>query len=117
MTGTKKINVRGAEVIITVSNYICTLDVTITVDVSPLDAQEPDHSPHQLLNYLYSYLPRYKTGQYYWWCKTFYKVTCKSGSQAQRIIKSQLAKIDDAVAQAIIDRDARKAHLAIALSD
>jgi hypothetical protein len=117
MTGTKTINVRGAEVIITVSNYVSSLDITITVDVSPLDAQEPDHSPHQLCNYLFGYLPRYKTAQSYWWCKTHYKVSCKTGSQAQRIIKSQLAKIDDAIAQAIIDRDARKAHLNIALQD
>ena len=111
MTGSKTqtYDVRGAEVIVTANVYPWKIDVCITVDLSSLDAEEPDHSPHQLINYLS--LPGYDKGRSYWWCKTSRSVTVRTGSQARRVIKHALAKIDDAVAQAIIDRTARKSHI------
>jgi len=109
MTDSKTYNVQGASVITTVTVYPHTLKIDITVDLSPLDQDEPSHGPHRLYNYFQ--LPRYKTGQTYWWCKFHFSVCVKSGSQARRVIKHALDKIDDAVFQAKLDRDARKAQL------
>lgn len=108
MTDTKTYDVRGAEVTITASTYIGTIDLHITVDCSPLDVEEPDHSAHQLVGYLM--LPGYERPSAYWWCKRRCDVTVHTGAQAQRVIKHALAKIDDAIAAALIARNARKAE-------
>lgn len=109
MTDSKTYNVRGAEVIVTANLYPQQIEVHITVDLSPLDRSEPEHSPNNLTEYLQ--LPRYGTGDSYWWCKWHRKVTVRTGSQAHRVIKHALARIDDAVASAIIAREARKAQM------
>jgi hypothetical protein len=109
MTDSKTYQVRGAEVIVTASIYKEYIDVHITVDLNNLDKDEPDHSPHTLIHYLN--LPGYSTGECYWWSKTHRKVVVRTGSQANRVIKTALAKIDDAISQALIDRKARKAHM------
>jgi hypothetical protein len=109
MTDSKTYSIRGAEVIVTASLYPETIDINITVDLSNLDKSEPDHSPHMLIKYLD--LHGYQEGQTYWWAKTHRNITVKTGSQAQRVIKNALIRIDDAIYQAIIKRDARKANL------
>ena len=110
MTDTKNYQVNGASVIITARNRQYYIDLNICVDLSALDVDEPDHSDHNLINYLD--LPGYKTGQSYWWAKTYHNVTVRTGSQARRVIKHALAKIDDAISAAIIARNARKAEMA-----
>ena len=116
MTGTHTHNVAGIDVITTVTVYPSTIDITITVDLSKADVDLPDHSPHQLINYMWEYLAGYRTAQTYWWSKLHRKLTVRTGSQARRVIKHALAKIDDAVCQAKIDRSARAEHLTVALS-
>lgn len=108
-TTTKTYPVRGAEVTVTASVYPQTIDISITVDLSALDAGEPPHSPHTLINYMI--LPGYAAGQTYWWCKTSRQVKVRTGSQAQRVLKHALARIDDAIHDALLAREARKAHL------
>ncbi len=109
MTDSKTYDVRGAQVTVTASIYPQTIDVSITVDTSPLDVDLPNHSPHNLISYLD--LPRYTTRDNYWWAKVHRKVTCKTGSQAQRIIKHALTQIDDAVYQALLARSTRMAEI------
>jgi len=106
MTDSKNYNVAGAEVIITANTYPTTIKIHITIDLSLLDKDEPNHSAHQLINYLV--LPGYKTRDSYWWCKTYREINCKSASQARRIIKNALVKIDDAVSAALLTRSIRK---------
>ena len=110
MTDTKTYQVNGASVIITARNRQYHIDLNICVDLSALDADEPDHSDHNLIKY--QDLPSYKTGQSYWWAKTYHNVTVHTGSQARRVIKNALVKIDDAISAAIIARNARKAEMA-----
>jgi hypothetical protein len=111
MTGSKTVthNVSGAEVTITANAYVDTIDLLITVDLSALDIDLPDHSPHQLMEYLN--LSGYDIGPTNWWCKTHRKIRVRTGSQARRVIKSAITKIDDAVAGAIIKRKSRLAEL------
>jgi hypothetical protein len=109
MTNSKTYNVAGAQVEITANLYQSTVIIHITVDFSNLDKDEPDHSAHNIINYVN--LPHYVKGKTYWWCKLSRTINCKTGSQARRIIKNALVKIDDAVCQAIIDRNARKSHM------
>lgn len=111
MTGSKKYAVRGAEVEVTASIYQDTIKLHITLNVASLDNEEPDHSPHQLINYVRPHLPGYDTPGTYWWSKSHRLITVRTGSQANRVIKHALAKIDDAIAQALIDRAARKAQM------
>ncbi len=111
MTDSKQYTVRGAEVIITASIYPTTVNVSITVDLSNLDREKHLHSPHQLINYLV--LPGYHTRDTYWWCKTSRKITVRTGAQASRVIKHALAKIDDAVSEALIARTARESQMAV----
>ena len=106
MTDSKTYSVQGADITVTVSVYAQSVDVNITVDTSKLDAGLPDHSPHSLLrNYLN--IAHYSTRQSYWWDHCYYKITVKTVSQANRVIKSQLAKIDDAIYQALQIRKSR----------
>ena len=114
MTDSKNYQVAGATVAATVNVYVKTIDVHITVDLSALDKDESEHSPHQLINYIE--LPGYRTRDCYWWCKLHRTVSMRTGSQARRVIKAALTKIEDAVSQAVIDRNARKKHAAIAFS-
>ena len=109
MTDSKTYTMQGADVTITASVYPSKIDLTITVDLTKCDLNEPDHSGHQLINYLD--LPGYKTGQSYWWAKTKRSISVKTGTQARRVIKTALTKIDDAVAVAIIKRMARKSEM------
>ena len=111
MTDSKTYTVRGAEVIVTASVYPSTIAIHITLDVAALDKGEPDHSAHQLINYVRPYLGPYETAGSVWWSKLHRKVMVRTGSQANRVITHALAKIDDAIQQALIDRDARKAHM------
>ena len=106
MTDSRNYEASGALVTITANVYPARIDVYITIDLSPLDKDEPDHSGHNLIKYLN--LPGYKTGPTYWWAKTHRDIKCKTGSQARRIIKTALIRIDDAVSAALIARDARK---------
>ena len=109
MTDTKTYDVRGAEVIITATVLIHYVAVHITVDLSNLDQDEPDHSDHNLMNYFS--LSNYKRGGSHWWCKTHRHIRVKTGSQANRVVKNALGKIDDAIAKALCDRDRRKAEM------
>lgn len=114
MTGSRDITIAGAKLTATVAVYPETIKIDLTLDLSPLDNHEPDHSPHNLINYIS--LPNYHTGNTYWWCKLHRAVKVNTGSQANRVIRHAIARIDDAIHQAIIDRDARKAHMITALS-
>jgi hypothetical protein len=115
MTGTKTHTIRKAEVITTATVYPTGLHVSITIDLSALDADLPSHSPHQLINYVR--LPStYETRKTYWWCKLHRDVRVRTGSQARRVIKHALDKIDDAVSAAVIARNARIQELSVALS-
>ena len=116
MTDSKTYQVAGADVIITASVFQQSIAVNITVDLSALDVEEPDHSPHQLIGYIKPLLPHYTTKQSYWWSKLHRSVFCKSGSQARRVIKAAVVTIDDAVSQALIDRVARKSQMNIIFS-
>ena len=109
MTDSKVYTVRGAQVTVTATLWPGSIDLHITVDTSVLDKDEPEHSGHDLIHYLD--LPGYSAGQAYWWCKIARKTTVQSGSQAQRVIKHALTRIDDALHAALIARAARKAHL------
>jgi len=113
MTDSKKYSVAGADVEITLSGYVNTIDVHITLDLSNLDIGEPDHSPHQLIRYME--LPNYATRDTYWWCKLHRSITVRTGSQARRVIKNALDKIDDAVSQAKMIRDMRKGEIKSAI--
>lgn len=109
MTDSKKYNVRGAEVTITANLYPATIDLHITVDTSALDKDEPDHTAHNLMEYLE--LPWYSTRDSYWWCRVYRTVKVRTGAQANRVIRHALAKIDDAIANALIARAARKSQM------
>jgi hypothetical protein len=111
MTGTQTqtFNLSGADVTITASVYPRSVEVHITVNLGPLDKDEPDHSAHNLMEYFN--LPGYKTGQTHWWSKVHRSVQCQTASQARRVVKNALIKIDDAVSAAISARTARKAEI------
>jgi hypothetical protein len=111
MTDSKNYLIGGADVIVTASVFQNKIDVTITIDVTKLDRDEPEHSAHNLVKYLQPLLPKYLTGQMFWWSKIHRKITVVTGTQARRVIKSSLTKIDDAIGRALIDRMARKAEM------
>lgn len=109
MTNSKIYSVAGAQVEITANLYVNSIGIHITVDLNDLDQDEPDHSPHDLINYIS--LKGYNKAETYWWCKLHRTVMCESGSQARRVIKNALVKIEDAISQAVIDREGRKRHM------
>jgi len=109
MTDSKTVQIGGSVVIITTTIYPKTIDIHIMVDLSPLDVAEPDHSPHNIINYVQ--LPKYHTAQSYWWCKLHRKITVKTGSQARRVIKQAHSRIDDAISAALITRRCRRSEL------
>ena len=106
MTDSKTYDVSGAKVSITANTYPTTIDLHITVNLHDLDKDEPDHSAHNLINYLN--LPGYKTASTYWWEAAHRSITCKTASQARRIVRNTLIKIDDAVSAALLARSTRK---------
>jgi len=114
MTDSKTYKIAGADVIITVSGYVDKITVHITVDLSPLDIGEPDHSPHNLMSYFA--LPGYHTSDKFWWCKAYRQVNCATGSQARRVIKTALTRLDDAISGAILARNCRKAEILAVLA-
>lgn len=109
MTDTKTYNVRDAEVIITATVKVHCVTVSITVDLSKLDENEPPHGEHQLVQYFN--LPNYEMKDAFWWCKVGRTVHVKTGSQASRVIKNALSKIDDAICKAVQDRQRRKSEM------
>lgn len=109
MTDSQNVQIAGSVVTITTTVYPKTIDIYITVDLSPLDVDEPDHSPHKLIEYIQ--LPNYSTTQTCWWCKLHRKITVKTGSQARRVIKQTRCRIDDAISTALITRRCRKLEL------
>ncbi len=117
MTDSKTYDVLGADVIITVATYPEQINVHITVDTSKLDVDLPDHSAHCLMDYLAGSLAHYTTGQSYWWCKTQRTIRVRTGSQAHRVIKHALAKIDDAIHQALLTRKSRMDEGAAVLAE
>ena len=116
MTDTKTFDVHGATLTVTLLLRQHTIDLTMTVDTSALDANEPDHTPHNLIAYAGPLLDGWEAPQSYWWCKRKRTLTVKTGAQAQRVIRHALAVVNDAVAAAILDRDRRKAEMTIAFA-
>jgi len=116
MTGTKEYNVRGAKLTATVNIYRDNIAVNLCLDLSPLDTNESDHSAHQLIGYIAPMLgEQWATRESYWWSHIYRTVSCKSGSQAHRTIKSAIARLDDKISAALIARTARKSEMTIAL--
>jgi hypothetical protein len=116
MTDTRTFDVQGATLTVTLLLRQHTIDLTMTVDTSALDANEPDHTPHNLIAYAGPLLDGWEAPQSYWWCKRKRTLTVKTGAQAQRVIRHALAVVNDAVAAAILDRDRRKAEMTIAFA-
>ena len=116
MTDTRTFDVQGATLTVTLLLRQHTIDLTMTVDTSALDANEPDHTPHNLIAYAGPLLDGWESPQTYWWCKRKRTLTVKTGAQAQRVIRHALAVVNDAVAAAILDRDRRKAEMTIAFA-
>ena len=116
MTDTRTYDVQGATLTITLLLRQHTIDVTMTLDTSALDAEEPDHTQHNLIGYFGALLPAWEAPQAYWWCKRKRTLTVKTGAQAQRVIRRAVAVVGDAVAAAILDRQRRKAEMSVALA-
>jgi hypothetical protein len=92
------------------------IHMTMTVDTSALDVDEPDHSQHNLIAYVGPLLPGWQATESYWWCKRRRSLMVKTGSQANRVIRHNLIVVGDAVAAAILDRQRRKAEMKIAFA-
>lgn len=116
MTDTRTFDVQGATLTVTLLLRQHTIDLTMTVDTSALDAGEPDHSQHNLIAYVGPLLDGWEGTQSYWWCKRKRTLTVKTGSQAQRVIRHAVAVVGDAVAAAMLDRDRRKAEMVVAFA-
>jgi hypothetical protein len=114
MTDTRTFDIQGATLTVTLSLQQHTIDMTLTVDTSALDKDEPSYSQHNLIAYAGPLLPGWESPQSYWWCKRKRTLTVKTGAQAQRVIHHALATVGDAVAAAILDRQRRKAEMGIA---
>jgi hypothetical protein len=111
MTDTRTFDVQGATLTITLLLMPHTIDLTMTVDTSALDANEPDHSQHNLISYLHPLLPSWEFPKTYWWCRRRRTLMVKTGAQAQRVIRHAVAVVGDAVAAAVLDRQRRKAEI------
>ena len=116
MTDTRIYDVHGATLTVTLLLRQHTIDLTLTVDTSALDVNEPDHSQHNLIAYFGALIPSWEAPQSYWWCKRKRTITVKTGAQAQRVIRHTLSVVGDAVAAAILDRQRRKAEMQIAFA-
>ena len=116
MTDTRTYDVQGATLTVTLSLGPRIIDMTMTVDTAALDADEPDHSQHNLIAYVGPLLSGWESPQTYWWCKRRRSLTVKTGAQAQRVIRHALAIVGDAVAAASLDRQRRKAEIGVAFA-
>ena len=105
MTDSKTYEVAGADVIVTVTTYPLNIEVHITVDLARLDEGLSDHSPHQIVQYVS--LPHYRKRDTYWWRKLHRTVRVRTGAQARRVVQHALARIDDAIEDAILRRRSR----------
>lgn len=114
MTGTKIYDINGAKLTATVNIYPTTASVSFCLDLSDLDKNEPEHSRHNLIGYVKPLLPLWKTRDSFWWNRLYHAKSCKTGSQARRIIQSTLARLDDIISQAQIARTARKSEMEVA---
>ena len=114
MTDTRTYDVSGATLTVTTVLNIETINISMTLDLHALDGEEPDYSEHTLVNYI-GLGPLWHRPNTYWWCKIARKpITCQTGSQAQRIVRHALATVADAISTALLDRNRRKAEMAVA---
>jgi hypothetical protein len=116
MTDTRTFDVQGATLTVTLLLKQHTIDLTMTVDTSALDANQEPHSHHNLIAYVGPLLSGWESPQTYWWCKRRRSLTVKTGAQAQRVIRHALAIVGDAVAAANLDRQRRKAEIGVAFA-
>lgn len=116
MTDTRTYAVHGATLTVTLFLTQTAITLTLTLDTQPLDIHEPEHSSHNLINYVAPYLPNYSSPESFWWSKRKRNVTCHTGSQAQRIIRKAIAQTGDAVSAALLDRERRKAEMTVAFT-
>ena len=114
MTDTKTFDVQGATLTVTLVLQQHSIDITMTLDTSALDMDEPDHSQHNLIAYAGPLLPEWDAPQSYWWCRRRRALTVRTGAQAHRVIRHALAATEDAIAAATLNRDRRKAEMQIA---
>lgn len=105
MTDSKTYNLHGAVLTITVNTWAQNISVHYTLHLSPLDISLSPHSGFNLLSFLT--LPQFTTSSSFWWCKTSLTRKYKTGAQARRAIKTMIAKVDEAVATALLARVSR----------
>lgn len=117
MTDTRTYDVEGATLTVTLVLMQHTIDITMTVDTSALDAAEPAHSQHNLIAYVGPHLDGWEAPQSYWWAKRKRSLTVKTGAQAHRVIRHALAVVSDAVSAGKLDRERRKAEMAVAFAN
>jgi len=111
MTQTQVYTVNNAQLTVTATIMLQSISISMTVDFSKLDVDEPAHSKHYLINYINLY--GWDVGNTEWWCKYHRVIKVKTGSQAARVIKSAITKIDDAISKALLDRARRKAEMSV----
>ena len=118
MTDTRTYDVAGATLTVTLALSVHTISIAMTLDVAALDTNEPDHSSHNLIEYVSPLLsPTWTSWQTHYWCKLHRaNITCKSGSQARRIREHAITKLADVISQAQLDRARRKAEMAVAIA-
>jgi len=106
----KKYDIAGADVWVEIDGTPDVININIKLDVAQLDQEEPDHSPHYLMNYLD--LPTsFSTGFTNWWHSISRTVHVKSGAQARFVIRKNLEKIEAAVHAAVLKRKQRKLEI------
>ena len=116
MTDTRKYVVGGAMMTVTTVVYQSAIEIAMTLDTRALDSSEPDHSAHDIIDYADAYLTNWTRPESLWWIQRKRYVVCKTGSQAQRIVRNAISRVDDALSAAILDRDRRKAEMAVAVA-
>lgn len=111
-TASKTYDLHGAKLIATVNIYPLYINVCLTLDVSVLN--KPEHNQNNLVDYLN--LPEgYRVPPAKGWERRSRSVQCKTGAQSRRIIERDLIKLDDAVSEALIARQARQLEIGMAL--
>ena len=116
MTDTRTYDVQGATLTVTLLLSQHRLEISMTVDTSALDKDEPSHSQHNLIAYVGPLLHNWEAPQSYWWCKRRRALTVNTGSQAQRVIRHAITTVGDAVSAAKLDRERRKAEMVVAFA-
>ena len=114
MTDTRIYDVNGATLTVTLVLQQHTIEMTMTLDTSALDKDEPSHSQHTLIAYAGPLLFGWEAPQTHWWAKRKRTLTVKTGAQANRVIRHAIATTADAVSAAKLDRERRKAEMSIA---